>query len=108
MSFRVAGLKILQGCAPYIRKRLKEGELYLFSSRYVKNAENELILSLNRGEERNLFADSLYDIQSDTHPIEITVSAIVCIYSGSSSAIHKGCPLILCPGSKDLKTRVEV
>lgn len=34
MSFQIAGIKILPNCTPYIRKVLKEGEVYLLSSKY--------------------------------------------------------------------------
>jgi len=48
MSFRIAAIKILDGCEPYVRKKLKEGKVYLFSSRYKEDKHNELTLGLNR------------------------------------------------------------
>lgn len=75
MSFQIAGIKILPGCEPSIRKVLKGGELYLFSTRYSADTENELILNV-KGEE-NSCATSLYDVLWGTHSIQVSVNAIV-------------------------------
>ena len=75
MSFQIAGIKILPGCEPSIRKVLKDGELYLFSNRYSADIENELILN-DKGEE-NSCATSLYDVVWGTHSIQVSVNAIV-------------------------------
>ena len=48
MSFRIAGIKNLHDCTPYVRKILKENEVYLFSSRYNVSSWNELTLSFNK------------------------------------------------------------
>ncbi len=56
MSFGIAGIKILRECAPYIRKRLKEGEVYLLSSRYKADESNELLLSIIRNGDKSFFS----------------------------------------------------
>lgn len=75
MSYQIAGIKILLGCKPHVRKVLKEGELYLFSSKYKRDTENELLLTIVEGP--NTCARSLYDITTSSHSIEVSVSAIV-------------------------------
>ncbi len=77
MSFRIAGIKILPNCAPYIRKVLKEGEVYLFSSRYKINLMDELSLSFDQAISDNLFAQWMYNVNQDSHTLEVTVNAIV-------------------------------
>lgn len=77
MSFQIAGIKILPNCAPYIRKVLKEDEVYLLSSKYKVDEGNELLLSVeNAG--NNLFAQSLYDIpRLSGSQLEVSINAIV-------------------------------
>lgn len=77
MSFRIAGIKILHDCKPYVRKILKENEVYLFSSRYNVTPWNELTLSFNRNIMENLYYQMMYDIQRDTGTLEVSVNAIV-------------------------------
>lgn len=77
MSFRIAGIKILRDCKPYVRKILKENEVFLFSSRYYEDPWNELTLSLNREVMGNLYYQTLYDIQRDSGTLEVSVNAIV-------------------------------
>lgn len=78
MSFGIAGIKILRECAPYIRKRLKEGEVYLLSSRYKADESNELLLSIIRKDDKSFFAGGLYDVQRESgSSIEVTINAIV-------------------------------
>ena len=77
MSFRIAGIKILRDCKPYVRKILKENEVYLFSSRYYEDPWNELTLSLNREVMGNLYYQTMYDIQRDSGTLEVSVNAIV-------------------------------
>lgn len=75
MSYQIAGIKILSGCESRVRKVLKEEEVYLFSSRFERNSENELLLTIVDG--ANSCARSLYDITTSFHSIEVSVSAIV-------------------------------
>lgn len=77
MSFRIAGIKILRDCKPYVRKILKENEVFLFSSRYYEDPWNELTLSLNREVMGNLYYQTLYDIQRNSGTLEVSVNAIV-------------------------------
>jgi hypothetical protein len=78
MSFKIAGLKILQNCAPYIRKRLKEDEVYLLSSEYQVDESNELLLFIERVHLDNSCTRHLYDINSEHGSnIEVTINAIV-------------------------------
>lgn len=77
MSFRIAAIKILDGCEPYVRKKLKEGKVYLFSSRYIEDKINELILSFNREITENLFAQTMYNIDRGAGALEVSVNAIV-------------------------------
>ena len=77
MAFRIAGIKILNDCASYIRKVLKEGEMYLFSSRYEKDVHNELKLLFNQEASSNLFAQTMYNVNQEFNTLEIRVNAIV-------------------------------
>ena len=77
MSFRIAAIKILDGCEPYVRKKLKEGKVYLFSSRYKEDKHNELTLGLNREVTGNFFAQTMYNIDREAGALEVSVNAIV-------------------------------
>ena len=77
MAFRIAGIKILKDCASYIRKVLKEDEVYLFSSRYEKDLHNELILLLNQNVTENLFAQTMYNVDKESSTLEVTINAMV-------------------------------
>lgn len=77
MSFRIAAIKILDGCEPYVRKKLKEGKVYLFSSRYVEDKYNELTLGLNREVTGNLYAQTMYNIDREVGALDVSVNAIV-------------------------------
>lgn len=77
MSFRIAAIKILDGCEPYVRKKLKEGNVYLFSSRYKEDKHNELTLGLNREVTENFFAQTMYNIDREAGALEVSVNAIV-------------------------------
>ena len=77
MSFRIAAIKILDGCEPYVRKKLKEGKAYLFSSRYKEDKHNELTLGLNREVTGNFFAQTMYNIDREAGALEVSVNAIV-------------------------------
>lgn len=77
MSFRIAAIKILDGCEPYVRKKLKEGKVYLFSSRYKEDKHNELTLGLNREVKGNFFAQTMYNIDREAGALEVSVNAIV-------------------------------
>ena len=77
MSFRIAAIKILDGCEPYVRKKLKEGNVYLFSSRYIENKYNALTLEFNREVTGNFFAESMYNINRSAGVLEVSVNAIV-------------------------------
>lgn len=77
MSFRIAAIKILDGCEPYVRKKLKEGKVYLFSSRYKEDKHNELTLGLNREVAGNFFAQTMYNIDREVGALEVSVNAIV-------------------------------
>ena len=77
MSFRIAAIKILDGCEPYVRKKLKEGKVYLFSSRYKEDKHNELTLGLNREVVGNIFAQTMYNIEREVGALKVSVNAIV-------------------------------
>ena len=77
MPFRIAAIKILDGCEPFVRKKLKEGEVYLFSSRYVEDKYDELTLGLNREVTGNLYAQTMYNIDREAGALEVSVNAIV-------------------------------
>ena len=77
MSFRIAAIKILDGCEPYVRKKLKEGKVYLFSSRYKEDKHNELTLGLNREVVGNIFAQTMYNIDREVGALKVSVNAIV-------------------------------
>ncbi len=78
MSFGIVGIKILKDCAPYIRKRLKEGEVYLLSSKYEIDKSNEHLVCIKRDCNNNSFAQKLYDIPRESgSSIEVTINAIV-------------------------------
>ena len=77
MGFRIAAIKILDGCEPYVRKKLKEEKVYLFSSRYVEDKYNELTLGLNREVTGNFFAQTMYNIDRVVGALEVSVNAIV-------------------------------
>lgn len=77
MSFRIAAIKILDGCEPYVRKKLKEGKVYLFSSRYKEDKHNELTLGLNKEVTGNFFAQTMYNIDREAGALEVSVNAIV-------------------------------
>lgn len=76
MSFRFAGVRVLEGCAPHIRKVLKQGELYLLSSRYKSSSDvNSLSFRQNQG--LNITANTLYNINNERCSVEISINAIV-------------------------------
>ena len=78
MSFRIAGIKILPGCASYIRKRLKEGEVYLLSSKYEVDEGNELLLHIKREDDKSIIFHNFYDIKRENgSSIEVSINAIV-------------------------------
>lgn len=77
MSFRIAGIKILRDCKPYVRKILKENEVYLLSSRYKEDSLNELTLTFDRVVTENLYYQTMYDINRDTGTLEVSINAIV-------------------------------
>ena len=76
MSFKFAGVRVLEGCAPHIRKVLKQGELYLLSSRYESSSDiNSLSFRQNQG--LKITANTLYNIYDERCCIEISINAIV-------------------------------
>lgn len=77
MSFRIAGIKILRDCKPYVRKILKENEVYLLSSRYKEDSLNELTLTFDRVVTENLYYQTMYDVNRDTGTLEVSINAIV-------------------------------
>jgi energy-coupling factor transporter ATP-binding protein EcfA2 len=77
MSFRIAAIKVLDGCKPYVRKKLKEGNVYLFSSRYIEDKYNALTLEFNREVTGNFFAESMYNINRSAGVLEVSINAIV-------------------------------
>ena len=77
MSFRIAGIKILRDCKPYVRKILKENKVYLLSSRYKEDSLNELTLTFDRVVTENLYYQTMYDINRGTGTLEVSVNAIV-------------------------------
>lgn len=76
MSFKFAGVRVLEGCAPHIRKVLKQGELYLLSYRYESSSDiNSLSFRQNQG--LKITANTLYNIYDERCCIEISINAIV-------------------------------
>ena len=77
MSFRIAGIKILDGCESCVRKKLKVGRVFLFSSRYEEDKDDELMLVINGGAKENSYAQRLYNIARMESTLEVSVNAIV-------------------------------
>lgn len=76
MLFRVADIKILEGCISYVRKILKEGGVYLFSSRYKEDVHNELTISIDKYVTGYYYAQKMHNLNRGGNAIEVSINAL--------------------------------
>lgn len=75
-SFKILGLKVLQGCASGMRKVLDEDETYLFDTDYSKDYTN--VYNLRLSNTPNSIAERMYlAVGKDNQPVQINIQAIV-------------------------------
>ena len=74
-TFKIIGIRVLEKCAPHIKKVLKENSNYFFQNEYVYDNKIQWV---KKREDYKLINENFFSIETDIfNDIKLNISAIV-------------------------------